>query len=447
MARTKKEAYFCADCGATYSKWMGKCLDCGAWNSIEERNSSAGSSDSSKLVRLLDVEPGKVSQRRKTQVDFLDRVLGGGLPAGATVLLAGEPGIGKSTLLFQMFAVQKDLALYVSAEESVDQVALRFSSAKTKPSENLYAFAENRLSEIVAQIERLKPKVVAIDSIQMIVADERDRVRGGSAAVREVAETLIGLAKKHNLLLWIVGHVTKEGDIAGPRTLEHLVDSVLLFSSAEDASLRILQTQKHRFGQSGELALLEISKDGLSEKEGAESFWLQDHDQGTSGVAYAPVMMGSRVYCIEVQALCAPTHFPSPRRSTSGFDMNRLYLLLAVLEKRLKLKLSSHDVYVNIVGGLKVQDPALDLAVAAALFSAQTEKPIPASFAFCGEVGLTGEIRNVAFLKDRAKSLLKTGKTNFVAAPHPELKRNELKGLNLYLGKSLSQVLTQSFKS
>jgi len=422
MAKSKKQSYVCQSCGAEFAKWMGRCTQCQSWNTValEADIQSKGSSRS--LVRLSEVEVKESFQKQSLGLEFLDRILGGGLPSSATVLLAGQPGIGKSTLLFQMLSQLKSKILYVSAEESVQQIANRFHSQKQSINENFYILTENRISDILQEIDSLRPEIVAVDSIQMLSSDSLDRAKGGAASIREVAESLVTAAKTYNFTLWIVGHVTKDGEIAGPKTLEHLVDSVLLFSSAEEPHVRLLQTQKHRFGQSGELAVLEISEKGLAERPGAETYWLQSHTEDMPGCAFAAVLLGSRVYCVEIQALCASTHFPSPRRSTTGFDLNRLYLILAVLEKKLKIPFSNHDVYLNVVGGLKLSDPGVDLAVAAALVSAQTERAVCREMLYCGEIGLTGEVRRAPSMLQRAKAAAQVGKTKFICAKSKEFK-------------------------
>ncbi len=402
--RFKTLAFSCTNCGAAFAKWMGKCSSCGEFNSVTE-NPQELAKKGSAPVRVKDFALQGEVKRVATGLSFLDRVLSSGLPEGTVVLVAGEPGIGKSTLLFQMLLEQKETALYVSAEESVQQVSGRFRSFKKVLSDQLFVLAESHISEVLAKMNVLKPKVVVIDSIQMMVGESEDKARGGMSSLKEITEVLVQRAKELGIMLWIVGHVNKEGEIAGPKTLEHLVDTVLLFSSAEDSRLRILQVQKHRFGRSGEVALLEMSESGLKEQKDAESYWIQSRTQSVAGCAIAPVVLGSRVVCVEIQALVVDSFFPSPRRSTSGFDLNRLFLILAVLEKRLRLPFSRSDVYLNIVGGLKISDPGADMAVAAALVSALNDKAIGQKTVFCGELGLTGELRPCSAIEDRLKTV------------------------------------------
>lgn len=414
MRKSKVEAYRCSECGASFPKWMGQCQQCESWNTVVE-NISTNASGSFRLKPLSEIEAGSVEEKVSTEIAFLDRVLSGGYLPGQVLLLAGQPGTGKSTLLFQLFSAQKNKKLlYVSAEESASQVARRFQ--KSKDQDDIFVLTDNRIGAIVQAAESLKPDMIAVDSIQMILSDDLEKSRGGMSAVREISEQLVALGKSLDIPVWIVGHVTKDGDIAGPKTLEHLVDTVLLFSNTEDPQLRILQTQKHRFGVSGELAVLEMSRNGLKEVPAGENFWIEDHDGDLAGCAFAPVVLGSRVYCIEVQALCVNSYFPSPRRSTSGYDLNRLHLLLAVLEKQLKFPFSQQDVYLNVVGGMKVVDPALDLAVAAALVSAFTERPVNSKKIYCGELGLTGEIRRVSSSSQRIRAAEQIKKMIFVGS-------------------------------
>lgn len=454
----KIDAFRCEACGASFAKWVGRCSNCGEWNRIQ---SNTGRGNREVLAqRFSDINIDEAAERHSTGIDFVDRVLGGGLPKSSVVLLAGEPGVGKSTLLFQVFASQKGRCLYVSAEESAQQVAYRFRRAQKQSSPDFYLLTESKLSLILEQIDALRPEMVAIDSIQMIHSDlQVDRMRAGHAGIREVAESLLAAAKSKGFDLWIVGHVTKDGEIAGPKVLEHLVDTVLYFGQSDQHDYRLLQTQKHRFGQSGELALLEMTAQGLSEKADAESFWVQNRAQSVSGCAYAPVMMGSRVYCVEIQALCTPTYFPSPRRSTSGFDLNRFLLLLAVIESRLKLPLSRFDVYLNVVGGIKLSDPAADLAVAAAVVSAFSEKIIPSDWVLCAELGLTGELRSVPQIRDRIRSVSRIGKKEILVAPVPdksadatsEIKRRECARLeevvDILWGKNSSSMMPRVEKN
>jgi DNA repair protein RadA/Sms len=390
---------------------------------------------------MTEVSTAESEARRNSGIEFLDRVLGGPLPEGTVVLVAGEPGIGKSTLLFQMMAKQKDPVLYVSAEESEQQIAKRFRKLSPELSDQLYLISESRISEILQSIESLKPKVVVIDSIQMMISDNESFAKGGAANLREAADVLIQAAKAQNFTLWIIGHVTKEGEIAGPKTLEHLVDTVLVFSAAEDSRLRLLQSQKNRFGPSGELAVLEMDERGLTEKKDDAAFWIHKASAQVPGCALAPISFGSRILAVEIQALVVNSYFPSPRRSTSGFDLNRLLLLLAVLEKRLHIPFSRMDVYLNIVGGLKLSDPTADLAVAAALASAHSERALSAQCFLSAEVGLTGELRPVPSFSNRARYLQQSFKDSKLLTSASSQKSGGIKGFRIEGFETLDQAL------
>jgi DNA repair protein RadA/Sms len=352
----------------------------------------------------------ELNARRAVGLDFVDRLLAGGLPEGSVVLLAGEPGIGKSTLLFQLFGSSDQKVLFVSTEESESQLALRFQAFCQREDAEFYVMSAHELGDILKEADRLGVETLVIDSIQMLSHGGSDRLRGGMSLVREMTDELVTHCKSKGVNLWIVGHVNKDGEIAGPKTLEHLVDSVLLFSKSDDPQVRSLQIQKHRFGPSGEIALLKMDQSGLTEIPEPESFWMHQHSDAVPGCIYCPILLGSRVYCLEVQALCAPTPFAVPRRTVSGFDVQRLHLLLALLEKRLGLEFSRMDVYLNIVGGLKISDPGADLAVAAALVSAFQEKAQASDRVYVGELGLTGEIRSVPGVIERLEAARRVGK-------------------------------------
>lgn len=419
MAKTKIKAkpYRCTGCETEYSKWQGQCSHCGQWNLIEEVIGSSGSPVTKDAMALSKIPSAKDAKIHTTALTFLDRVLGGGVPGGTTLLLAGEPGIGKSTVLFQMMAAQKETVLYVSAEESLSQLASRFKNLSAQAPDHLLLFTDPHIELIETQIKKTKPAVVVIDSIQMILSDDVSRAKGGVSTLRETTDRLVQMAKAAGCILWIVGHVNKEGEIAGPKVLEHMVDTVLTFSMARESHLRILQVGKHRFGRSGEVALLEMSSQGLSEVKESDSYWQAQHTEAISGCAIAPVLLGSRVVCVEIQALVVSSYLASPRRSTSGFDLSRLHLLLAVLEKRLKIPFSKSDVYLNVVGGLKVSDPGADFAVAVALASAHWDKAVSLRHVFCGEIGLTGELREVVAMSEREEWVKRSERSRLYAAP------------------------------
>jgi len=438
VAKSKDLVFRCQSCGASYAKWMGKCLGCNAFNSVEQVHETARSASAQIEVRaqlVKDLLPQADEPRQALGIDFLDRIVSGGLPPGTAVFIAGEPGIGKSTLLFQLLSQMTQLCLYVSSEESTSQLSRRFRGMRAKPSDRMYLLSSQNLGEILEQMTAIKPQIMVLDSIQMVLAEE-GKVKGGVASLRETSEQLVTLAKQLGVTLFIVGHVNKEGEIAGPKTLEHLVDTVLTFTMAEDSRHRILQTQKNRYGPSGELALLEISESGLKEVPSADSFWTQKHVSEVFGCAIAPVVVGSRIMNVELQALVVQSYFPSPRRSSNGFELNRLFLLLAVLEKHLRIPFSKMDVYLNVVGGLKISDPGADLAAAAALISAYFEKPVLKSGVYVGEIGLTGELRPPALYSERLK-YAQQSKVRSVIGPALESRLKGAEAVDLKAAASL----------
>jgi DNA repair protein RadA/Sms len=365
-------------------------------------------SKSSLLKDLLSVPD---VQKKSMQIPFMDRLMMGGLPAGTVTLIAGEPGIGKSTLLFQMLASHHEKALYVSTEEALSQIGQRFKKLVHHDAEQMHILAEQKIEEILAQMSVLRPDLMVLDSLQMLHSESDF----GKTGIKDMMDTLVSEAKRLQITLFVVGHVTKDGEIAGPKTLEHLVDTVLTFTLAEDSRTRILQIQKNRYGPSGEVVLLEMTERGLEESKEGDDFWIQAHQEAVYGCAVAPVVVGTRIVPVEIQALVVNSYFPSPRRSTSGFELNRLLLILAVLEKRLKLPFSRMDVYLNVVGGLRLSDPGADLAVAAALVSAYSEKPIDLNLSFLGEIGLTGELRPVSRQSERLTVMTKQHQKMVVA--------------------------------
>jgi len=420
MAKAASAAFRCQSCETKHSKWYGKCPSCEEWNSLQEIQVVKKNSPSKQAVHWRQIEVTKATQRRPVGLNFVDRVLNGGLPPGTVVLLAGQPGIGKSTLLFQLFGSSTQKVLFASTEESETQLSLRFQSFCKRDEAEFYLMSEYIIENILAEAERLRVDTLVIDSIQMLTSLSTDRQKGGMGLMRELSDELVSRTKAAGVNLWIVGHVNKEGDIAGPKSLEHMVDTVLLFSASDNPSVRTLQVQKHRFGPSGELALLKMEADGLHEVPNAEEFWMHKRQTVVPGCVYCPVLLGSRVYCIEVQALCAETVFPSPRRTAAGYDLQRLHLLLAILEKRLKINFSGLDVYLNVVGGLRLHDTGVDLAVAAALVSACQERAMETDSVYVGELGLTGEIRPVPGMAERLEASARVGKKMAIVPRGPD---------------------------
>ena len=422
----KKTAYSCQNCGAVHFKWAGKCSDCGAWNSMVEEFEDGGPSHftriaddkkskntSDKKIQLVKLN-GEAQEfpRVKTNIGELDRVLGGGLVQGSVVLIGGDPGIGKSTLLLQTaesLAKADNKIIYISGEESVDQVRLRAKRMGVNE-DSIELAATTNVSEIVSSIKaEKKPTIVIIDSIQTMFLEELSSAPGTVSQVRAAAGELTIFAKKNNITLLIVSHVTKDGQIAGPKVLEHMVDTVLYFEGEKDLHFRILRSIKNRFGAAGEIGVFEMNDVGLSEVTNPSELFLTSYEHDTSGTAVFAGIEGTRPLLAEVQALVSPSFMPTPRRAVVGWDLNRLAMIIAVLNNRFGLNLFDKEVYLNVVGGLKIVETACDLAVACALISAARDAALPASTIAIGEIGLTGEIRMVSNLEGRLREAAKLG--------------------------------------
>ena len=402
MGKTKT-IYVCQNCGYKSPKWLGKCPDCGSWNCLVEEIttdlhiSSAIdlSLDKKSLPKELASLKTESENRIKTSIKELDRVLGGGLVRSSTILLAGEPGIGKSTLLLQMlFALSKTLGnvLYISGEESVSQIKLRAIRLGKIP-KGLWVVSENQLEIIEAIIKKTSPSIIAIDSIQTMSVKDLNSAPGSISQVRESSSRLIKIAKELNIPVIMVGHVTKGGEIAGPRVLEHMVDVVLYFEGERYHAFRILRGIKNRFGATFEIGVFEMSDTGLKEVENPSEILMGAREDNVSGSVILPIVQGTRPILVEIQALVSPSHLTMPRRTTTGFDVNRLAMLLAVAERHLRIVFYDADVFINVVGGIKIQGTEADLAVISALISSLKDVPIKKDTAIFGEVGLTGEIR------------------------------------------------------
>jgi len=420
MSRKNSTNFACSQCGYTASKWFGRCPDCGSWGALEEKEApppmSPGKGRSfvpsnSTPIPITEVET-KPTMRTTTGLKEVDNVLGGGLVEGALILIGGEPGIGKSTILLQtacQLARQDRKILYVSGEESAPQIRMRAERLNSMDP-RLYLLAENQLERIFSHLEQLKPEVLVIDSIQTVYSDAITSAPGSVSQTRECALRFLEYAKNEKVPVFLIGHVTKDGTVAGPRVLEHIVDTVLYFEGEKDLQIRILRAVKNRFGNTNELGLFEMTEDGLQEIRDM-SFLAEHRDNVTlPGCAYVPVLEGSRIMVVEIQAL---THFSGgfapPRRMASGIDQKKLSLILAVLEKYLGMQFSTSDVYLNVTGGLKITEPAADLAAAFAVWSSFYNVELPFRAAFVGEIGLTGELRAVGQLEKRVRELEKTG--------------------------------------
>ena len=419
MATKTKSVYFCGACGYESPKWLGKCPSCGEWNTFVEEKVTVSSSakKSSKGSKLKTERPVKLSEielseepRIAMPSSELNRVLGGGLVAGSMTLIGGEPGIGKSTLLLQnILSIRNRRILYVSGEESPTQLKLR-ADRLGKVSEDTYILCETRLENIFTQIENVNPDILIIDSIQTIATDEIESSAGSVSQVRECAARLLRYAKESGVPVILVGHINKEGAIAGPKVLEHIVDTVLQFEGDRQYLYRILRAIKNRFGSTSEIGIYEMVARGLREVKNPSEMLLSDNrEEEMSGVAIGVTVEGARPLMVEVQALVSSAAYGTPQRSVTGFDQRRLNMLLAVLEKRARFKLGQKDVFLNIAGGLKVADPALDMAVVSAVMSSNFDLPIRRRTAFIGEVGLSGEIRTVTRVEQRVAEAQKLG--------------------------------------
>ena len=420
----EKQVFFCKECGYESSRWLGQCPGCRAWNSFVEEKvtvkpKSAGKtipvSQRPKATSIKNVSSSEES-RILTRIGELDRVLGGGIVKGSLVLVGGDPGIGKSTLLLEMCKnlVETDTrVLYVSGEESVSQIksrAVRLGiTAGTVMEEKLMRLSDNDIDNIEEQIDELKAEVVIIDSIQTIMSSDIDNAPGTVTQVREVTARLLQIAKQKDAAVFIVGHVTKEGTVAGPRTLEHMVDSVLYFEGDESGGFRLLRANKNRFGSTNEIGVFNMVDSGLEEVTNPSEFFLSGRPVDASGSVVVCTVEGTRALLVELQALCTDSSFNMPRRTSVGIDYNRVNMLIAVLEKRGGISLSGCDCYVNIAGGMKLSDPSADLGVLMAIASSFRDRPVDAHTVIIGEIGLAGEIRGVRNITQRIKEATKLG--------------------------------------
>lgn len=428
MAKNKT-LYVCSDCGYESAKWMGRCPSCGAWNKMEEQESAAPVSSAasgpqrkstvtvpSAPARTLDqIEEGEQERSRCGIAEF-DRVLGGGIVPGSLILIGGDPGIGKSTLLLQVSALlagQGARVLYVSGEESARQIKMRAKRLGVGGS-GMYVLSETNMDEIEAQRSVLTPDYMIVDSIQTVYVPGKNAAPGSVSQVREATSILMRAAKQVGTTIFLVGHVTKEGALAGPRVLEHMVDAVLYFEGDRHQEYRILRAAKNRFGSVNEIGVFRMEQAGMEEVPNPSEFLLSGRIPGAAGSAVAVSMEGSRPVLVDLQALVAPTMLSNPRRQALGFDYNRMALLLAVLEKRAGLMLYNQDAYVNVAGGLELDEPACDLPLAAAVVSSLRNIPIPADWALIGEIGLTGEVRAVGMMDRRVSECARMGFTHLI---------------------------------
>lgn len=449
MAKTKT-VFYCTNCGNESLKWMGQCSACGNWNTMVEhiekpnpigRTKPAPVGMSRTALKLNDVTSDD-EIRFTTGMGELDRVLGGGAVAGSLVLVGGAPGIGKSTLLLQICnSLCKDKkVLYVSGEESERQLKMRAERIGVSP-HSLYILSETRLSDVVAATESLTPDVLIIDSIQTLYNEQNDSAPGSISQVKDCTMSLMQLSKTEGITVFVVGHINKDGAIAGPKVLEHMVDCVLYFEGDSNSSYRLLRAAKNRFGSTNEIGVFEMADKGLLEVPNPSQLLLNGRPEGASGTCVACVMEGTRPVLAEVQALVSKTSFQVPRRAADGFDYNRAVLLMAVAEKRANLKLNAFDAYINVIGGLKLDEPGADLPVILAIASSYRDKPVNSKLTAIGEVGLTGEIRSVSHLNQRIAEIARLGFTTCIIPKNNTDKLEIPNGLTVYRVKNLMEAI------
>lgn len=434
MASKQKIRFVCQECGESFPRWEGKCGACGQWNTLAEEKVSAEPKGAAKNVfrggaagvtRSAPVPINKVDvlaeARKQTGIEEFDRILGGGIVAGSVTLIGGEPGIGKSTLLLQVamrMAGEQQPSLYVSGEESLEQMRLR-AGRMGAVSEHLLCLGETQAEAISEHMQVIRPSCVIVDSIQTAWSEESGSAPGSVSQIRESAAHLITAAKQLHIPLFLVGHVTKSGVVAGPRILEHMVDTVLYFEGDRHHNFRILRAVKNRFGSTNEIGIFEMARDGLAEVKNPSELFLQERPEGASGSVVVPALEGTRPLMVEIQALTAPNGgFGAARRSANGLDARRVALLIAVLEKRIGLRMFDQDVYVNIAGGVKIEEPAADLAALSAMVSSFQGVAIDQRTVVLGEVGLAGEIRSVSHLDKRLAEAARLGFTKAVTSPY-----------------------------
>ncbi len=455
MAKDKLQ-WVCDECGHAQAKWSGSCLSCKRWNTMHEMIIPKESkkvylskkTSTSKPILVKDVKQQSF-QRVKSGFVELDRLMGGGVVRGSLNLLGGKPGIGKSTIMLQLataFANQGLVVLYVCGEESIEQTSLRAQRLGSSV-DNLYLLSETVFSSIKSSVDQLKPDVLIIDSAQIVYKDDLPSSPGSVLQVKEIAMECMHIAKENGIITFLIGHVTKSGDLAGPRVLEHLVDTVLDFEGDQKHGYRILRSSKNRFGPTDDIVIFQMKQAGLEEVKNPSLVFIEERKGEVPGSVVCPALEGSRSLLIEVQALVSKTAYPSPIRKTTGLDQNRLTLLLAVLEKRLKIPLYSSDVFVSIAGGIKIQEPGIDLAVLLAVASSFLSKPIDPSTAVTGEVGLNGELRSVSRIENRVKEAYHMGFDKLIIPKKclSEISSDLLSKIKIHAIETIQEALSYSF--
>jgi DNA repair protein RadA/Sms len=448
MSKTRTQ-YVCQSCGARSTRWSGKCDACGEWNTLTEELMAASvknqrgarSIGNNEAKRITEVDSMN-DERLTTGLREMDRVLGGGIVPGSMILLGGDPGIGKSTLMMQMCRPREDVdttILYVSGEESLRQIKLRADRLNAL-SDSFLVLAETDLDAVLSAITRIQPDVVIIDSIQTMCRAELESAAGSISQVRESASLLLQTAKSSNIPIFLIGHVTKDGVIAGPRVLEHMVDVVLQFEGDQHHAYRIVRGIKNRFGSTNEIGIFEMHESGLREVDNPSEVFLSERSRGISGSCVCASIEGTRALLVEVQALVSPSNYGVPQRTVSGIDAKRLSLLLAVLEKRYGLRTGMFDVFANIAGGVKIDEPAIDLALCAAIVSSSKDKPIDAGTACVGEVGLGGEVRSVGYIEKRIAEAEKLGFQRIII-PSGNLREKGAHGIEIEEVRSVREAI------
>ena len=411
---TIKKIFSCNNCGAKYPKWMGQCIQCGEWNTIQEEIIKSKKipeqkilENNSKVQEIKDISTQK-NERIKIYDNELNRVLGGGLVPGSLILISGEPGIGKSTLILQISISINKKVLYVSGEESQHQIKIRADRISNDQTE-CYILTETNLELILKSIENILPEIIVIDSIQTIQTDNIDNSQGSTPQIKECTSTLIKVAKQTGIPIIIIGHITKDGNIAGPKVLEHMVDVVLNFEGDKNHQYRILRSKKNRFGSTSEIGIYEMFDKGLQIVKNPSELFTSNRDEALSGNSIGVTIDGNRSIMVEIQALVSSAVYGTPQRISNGFNSKRLNMLLAILEKKLGFKIGIKDVFINITGGIKIEDPALDLAVVSSILSSNTNLSIDSKVCFCAEIGLSGELRNVSNINLRISEAERLG--------------------------------------
>jgi DNA repair protein RadA/Sms len=448
-AKQSQNIFLCTSCGHESRKWLGRCPQCGEWDSLSEQKPKPRLRGAAAEVFPLNGEGGEETARLVTGISELDRTLGGGIVPGSMILIGGDPGIGKSTLILQLLAAlaaQRHKLLYVSGEESVQQIRMRAERLSVQ-SEHIFLAAENSVQAIISLVEEVRPAFLAVDSIQTMHSETVGSAPGSVTQVRESASLFLNLAKRSGLPVILIGHVTKDGSIAGPRVLEHMVDTVLYFEGDSSQVFRLLRTVKNRFGSTNEIGVFEMKESGLAEVDNPSALFLAERPVNVPGSVVMPSVEGTRPILVEVQALVSPSSLGTSRRTAIGADPQRLALLTAVLEKKIGVTLFDHDIFLNIAGGIRIDEPALDLAVIVALLSSLHEKVVDPTTAVCGEVGLAGEIRAVSQMEMRLREAKRLG---FKTLLMPESSRRQLEvsaveGIQLHPVRSVHDAVERLF--